>query len=160
MGFTKDTEFITGSGVIVTMSEAVKRIADFVADSDNFTIDIGTDSQTTDKTKIVTAIVCCKERKGGIFFYHSSVVDKVPVLRNRIYLETGMSVECANQLIDLFLENEMFYTISVHSDVGPNGKTRELIKEITGYVAAYGFDCKIKPNSIAASVVADKLSKY
>ena len=159
MEFTKDTEFITGSGTVVTMSEAVKRIAAFVEDSDNFTIDVGTDSQTTDKMKIVTAIVCCKERKGGIFFYHSSTIDKVALLRNRIYLETGKSVECASQLIDLFLENEMFYTISIHSDVGQNGKTRELIKEITGYVAAYGFDCKIKPNSIAASVVADKLSK-
>jgi len=159
MVFTEDTEFITGSGTIVTMSEAVEKIAAFIKDSDNFTIDIGTDSQTTDKTKFVTAIVCCKERKGGIFFYHSSTIDKVPILRNRIYMETGISVECANQLIDLFLENEMFYTISIHSDVGPNGKTRDLIKEITGYVAAYGFDCKIKPNSMAASVVADKLCK-
>jgi len=159
MGFTKDTKFITGSGTVVTMSEAVKRIAVFVEDSDNFTIDVGTDSQTTDKTKIVTAIVCCKERKGGIFFYHSSTIDKVALLRNRIYLETGMSVECANQLIDLFLDNEMFYTISIHSDVGQNGKTRELIKEITGFVSAYGFECKIKPDSIAASAVADKMSK-
>jgi len=159
MEFTKDTKFVTGSGTIVTMSEAVKRIAVFVEDSNSFTIDIGTDSQTTDKTKIVTAIVCCKERKGGIFFYHSSTVDKVALLRNRIYMETGKSVECANQLIDLFLENEMFYTISIHSDVGLNGKTRELISEITGFVAAYGYDCKIKPNSIAASTVADKLSK-
>jgi len=159
MEFTKDTKFITGSGISVTMSEAVERIAMFIEDSENFTIDVGTDSQTTDKTKIVTAIVCCKERKGGIFFYHSSIIDKVALLRNRIYLETGKSVECANQLIDLFLDNEMFYTVSIHSDVGQIGKTRELIKEITGYVAAYGYDCKIKPDSIAASVVADKLSK-
>lgn len=159
MIFTKDTEFITGSGAIVTMAEAVKRIAAFVEDSDNFTIDIGTDSHTADSTKMVTAIVCCKERKGGIFFYHSATFEKMPTLRNKIYAETGISIECANQLIDLFLENEMFYTISIHSDVGTGGKTRELIKEITGYVTAYGYDCKIKPNSIAASVVADRLTK-
>jgi len=157
--FTKDTEFITGSGAVVTMTEAVMRIAAFIKDSDSFTIDIGTDSHTTELTKMVTAIVCCKERKGGIFFYHSTVFEKMPTLRSRIYAETGISVDCANQLIDLFLENEMYYTVSIHSDVGPGGKTRELIKEITGYVAAYGFDCKIKPYSIAASVVADRLTK-
>ena len=33
------------------------------------------------------------------------------------------------------------------------------LKEIIGYVAAYRFDNKIMPNSIAAIVVADKLSK-
>jgi len=56
MEFTIDTEFFTGSGAIITMSEAVKRIAVFIEDSDSFTIDVGTDSQTSDKSWRI----CCR----------------------------------------------------------------------------------------------------
>jgi predicted RNase H-related nuclease YkuK (DUF458 family) len=44
----------------------------------------------------------------------------------------------------------------IHADVGEYGKTREMVKEVTGLIRANGFEPKIKPLSFAASVVADR----
>jgi predicted RNase H-related nuclease YkuK (DUF458 family) len=41
-------------------------------------------------------------------------------------------------------------------DVGRNGRTRELIDEVVGMIMASGFPVKTKPDSYAASCVADK----
>ena len=41
-------------------------------------------------------------------------------------------------------------------DVGMNGPTKDLIREISGFVRAYGFIVCIKPESYAASSVADR----
>lgn len=49
--------------------------------------------------------------------------------------------------------------ITIHSDIGVNGPTNKLINEIVGWITASGFDCEIKPQSFAASSVANKLSK-
>ena len=44
----------------------------------------------------------------------------------------------------------------IHADVGENGITREMIKEVVGLIRGNGFEPKIKPESFAASVVADR----
>ena len=46
----------------------------------------------------------------------------------------------------------------IHADVGENGKTRDMIKEVTGLIKGNGFEPKIKPESFAASSVADRFS--
>ena len=49
--------------------------------------------------------------------------------------------------------------IIIHSDIVVNNTTNKLINEIVGWITASGFDCEIKPQSFAASSVANKLSK-
>ena len=44
----------------------------------------------------------------------------------------------------------------IHADVGENGGTREMIKEVVGLIRGNGFEPKIKPDSFVASGVADK----
>ena len=44
----------------------------------------------------------------------------------------------------------------IHADVGHNGDTREMIKEVVGLIRGNGFEPKIKPESFVASGVADK----
>jgi predicted RNase H-related nuclease YkuK (DUF458 family) len=44
----------------------------------------------------------------------------------------------------------------IHADVGEQGKTKEMVKEVTGLIRANGFEPKIKPESFAASVIADR----
>ncbi len=44
----------------------------------------------------------------------------------------------------------------IHADVGEQGKTKEMVKEVTGLIRANGFEPRIKPMSFAASVVADR----
>ena len=58
-----------------------------------------------------------------------------------------------------------FYEISrralIRDDAGNsrNGKTRELIPELVGWIKACGYDCSVKPDSFVASTIADRLSK-
>ena len=49
--------------------------------------------------------------------------------------------------------------LSIHLDIGQNGPTKDLIKELEGWIKAVGYDYEIKPDSYAASFVADKYSK-
>ena len=44
----------------------------------------------------------------------------------------------------------------IHADVGEHGKTKEMVKEVTGLIKGHGFEPMIKPLSFAASVVADR----
>ena len=156
--FTEETQFRAGNGELVTLKEVVARINEYVKDYE-YAIEVGTDSQTNDKTKFVTAIVVRRVGRGGIFFYHGNTQPKIHTLRERIHAETQLSVDLANLVIDLFLDSGEMHEIEIHCDVGEYGKTRSLIREVTGYVTAMGFDCKVKPDSYAASSIADKFSK-
>jgi hypothetical protein len=46
----------------------------------------------------------------------------------------------------------------IHADIGENGQTRDMIKELTGMIIGNGFEPKIKPESYVASSLADKYS--
>ena len=63
----------------------------------------------------------------------------------------------SDKYADLYLNcNFVIHVDAGHSD---RGKTKTLIPELIGWIKASGFDCVVKPNSFAASSVADKLSK-
>jgi hypothetical protein len=156
---TPATKFLSGSGEWVSLSDMVTRINLFLGDIEEYSLEVGTDSQTNGQTKFVTAIVVHKSGKGGIFFYHPHITKKIHVLSERIYTETALSINCATLLLEMFLEMDILREITIHCDVGSKGKTRELIREIVGYVTASGFDCKIKPEATTACTVADKFSK-
>ncbi|MCR5685310.1 MAG: ribonuclease H-like YkuK family protein, partial [Lachnospiraceae bacterium] len=66
------------------------------------------------------------------------------------------------------LESEKVYeelytktTFTIHVDAGksPDGKTKELIPAIVGWIKSQGFECEIKPDSFVASSIADRISK-
>ena len=131
-----------------------------------FNIVIGTDSQNFDNTKIVSVVVVTCEGHGGIFFYEITKHKKIEDIRSKLFIETNLSIKIANKLLS-YLENDSYQDVylnsnfSIHVDAGlsDNGKTKSMIAELVGWVKSSGFDCEIKPNSYAASSVADKLSK-
>lgn len=49
--------------------------------------------------------------------------------------------------------------LEIHLDIGMNGPTRDLIKEMVGRVSGLGFTVKIKPCSTAASSLANRYTK-
>ena len=49
--------------------------------------------------------------------------------------------------------------IEIHLDVGEDGETKALIKDLVGWVTQSGYEAKIKPNSFGASKVADRFTK-
>ncbi|MBQ1294282.1 MAG: hypothetical protein IIY21_09600, partial [Clostridiales bacterium] len=50
-------------------------------------------------------------------------------------------------------------SFQIHCDIGRSGKTNVLIKEVVSWVTSQGYVCLIKPDSYAASGIADKYSK-
>ncbi len=124
-------------------------------------ITIGCDSQNFDQTKRVIVIAVHKVGKGGFFFYEIDRIKRLNDLRTKIYHETYECLEMAKKVSEAFIETEEGKNIDVvvHVDIGHGGPTSKMIKEIVGWVESLGFPCVIKPDSYAASWIANKLSK-
>ena len=101
--------------------------------------------------------------RGGFFFYDCEYVSLIKSLHDKLVTETLKSIETAYALLMELKKSNMEIIreqkITIHSDIGVNGPTNKLINEIVGWITASGFDCEIKPQSFAASSVANKLSK-
>ena len=158
----------------VTYSEMIKVIADYIRANPNaeYDITVGTDSQNHKMTRMVEVVAVCRIGDGGIFFFRREDIPKIRVLKEKIVEETNRSIENATGFIDALQEellednidldimfDEDRLTFAVHADIGRRGKTKELIKEICAWIEASGFEARIKPDSYAASGVANMLSK-
>lgn len=155
----------------ITFEEIPGKLLEFyernVEGGESMEITIGTDSQNrTGYTKIVSVISIICKGNGGIFFHQTEYVDIIFSVREKLERETNRSLEIAQELIG-FLEGKKFQKlynncpISIHIDAGnaPQGKTKDLIQGLVGWVHGMGYDCEIKPNSYAASSIADRISK-
>lgn len=164
-------KFFRSSGKIISGAEVIKIVADYIRAEPEaaYEFTIGTDSQTfADNTKIVEVIAVRRTGRGGIFFYNPNRIPRVQTLREKIYEETSRSLQIADGLlidVECILEDEginideLNIKLQIHCDIGKNGKTSELIKEIVGWVTASGYECLIKPESYTANSIADKYSK-
>jgi hypothetical protein len=128
---------------------------------EDFVVTIGTDSQTYSRTRVITVIAIHRVGKGGFFFYTAEHLKPIDNLRIKVYNETYRSIETAKRLNEHLFNKGLDYDIIVHLDIGRSkkGKTAELIAELMGWVKGEGFESEIKPNSYAASCIADRLSK-
>jgi predicted RNase H-related nuclease YkuK (DUF458 family) len=130
------------------------------APEDAYRIIIGTDSHTRHDTVLVTAIVVHHMGKGGRYYVHRSRRRMIKSLRQKIFYETSTSLAVASRLtetLDKFGVVDL--DIQIHIDVGRQGETKELIREIVGMVTGSGYRAAIKPESFGASTVADKYTK-
>ncbi len=156
----------------VDIEGAAKGLLDFYKRTEQFDelfeITIGTDSQTFSKeTKVVSVIAAHREHHGGIFFYETTNIDKLTDIRRKLTEETMRSLNTATALTEA-LEKDGKYDklredslISIHVDAGwsDKGKTKELIPGLIGWIKACGYCAEVKPDSYAASSIADKISK-
>lgn len=155
----------------VTIEEAAYIINEYYKKSSEyntaFNIIIGTDSQNHSDTKVVVVIVAQREGHGGIYFYDVEHISRIQDVRQKLNYETQKSLACADKLIETLESNEnysdMFLnsSFSIHVDAGHSnlGKTKELIPSLVGWIKSCGYDCSVKPDSFAASSVANKISK-
>jgi hypothetical protein len=127
-----------------------------------FKLIIGSDSQTSNlSTCFVTAVIVHRVGKGARYYYCKRKRSKITSLRQRIFYETSMSLETAGKITQkLAGTGHEELNVEIHIDIGPNGETKKLIREITGMVSGSGYNLKIKPDSCGASKVADKYTKY
>ena len=129
----------------------------------DFTIYIGTDSQTHSDTKIVSVMVIYEHKRGGFSFFTIDWTDRYTVdrLSEKITDETQRSIDLANRTLLYMLENDVDVEVCVHADVGKgkHSKTKDMINWVVAMVEAEGFRAYVKPESWAASSVADRISK-
>lgn len=121
---------------------------------------VGTDSQTRETTCFVSAIILHRVGKGARYYYSRINHRKIASLRQRVFYETSMSLEMADHLTGYLASlGREDLKVEIHLDIGNNGDTRDLIKEIVGMVMGSGFDAKIKPFACGATKVADRYTK-
>lgn len=129
-----------------------------------YAIYIGSDSQNTYYTKMVTVIAVHKLGRGGQYFYKISKYDKIKDIRRKLYTETQLSLDMTERLFEEFHNINFDYTrtnlaLTLHVDAGFNGPSSQVIPGIVGYVKSLGFDVEVKPESVAACCIADRISK-
>lgn len=134
-------------------------------DFGGFNVIIGTDSQNFSDTKMVSAIVMQCEGHGGIYFYKVERIPRIQDVRQKLNFETQASLQYADELLKIMAEtNEELFesiTFSIHIDAGKSdkGKTKELIPSLVGWIHSCGYECAVKPDSFAASTIANRISK-
>lgn len=159
------TKFQNASHEKQTLDEVLNKIIAFVREIPEleYRLSIGTDSMTYKDTHFVLAIVLHRVGHGGIYFYKRFDHPGIRDLRTKLYTETQLSIETADLLVSNLLDKDEKIldkiNLSIHLDIGTSGPTKDLIKELEGWVTAVGYDYEIKPNSYAASFVADRYSK-
>lgn len=158
-----DNMFFNSSvGMKLSPEQVSREIVGFMlADANReYKITIGTDSEKDpDNTAdFVTAIVVHRVGNGGRYFWRRITgPTKYPTLRHRITQEVLMSLEIAKDFLEVMKHaNAPKYDFEIHVDVGENGATKSLIQELVGMIRANNFEVRTKPESYAASKVADR----
>jgi predicted RNase H-related nuclease YkuK (DUF458 family) len=149
----------------LTVEQSILDIADFINQEPEkfYRVVIGSDSQAKrvngrEEIDFVTALIVHRTGSGARYFWRKEKVARKPVLREKIYTETQMSLSAAREIVPLLRDkiSPSKYDFEIHIDVGPLGPTRDMIKEVVGMVQGNGFKAKTKPDSWGASSVADK----
>ncbi len=146
----------------MTFDQVFKDIVEYIHDDSKikYKLIVGTDSQLREDVCYVTAILILREGKGGRFYYSKEREKTKLSLKQRIFYETSKSLIVAAKLAEKLTVNGLAeLDIEIHLDVGEQGQTKEIIKEVVGMVVGSGFDARIKPDSYGASKVADKYTK-
>ena len=154
--------FISPSKGKMSFDDTFKDIVGYMQEMPgvSYRLIIGTDSQLREEACFVTAIVIHRVGKGGRYYYTKENEKMGRSLKQRIFLEAAKSLGVASQLAERLAQNGYGdLNVEIHLDIGRNGETRDLIREIVGMVTGTGFEAKIKPDAYGATKVADKHSK-
>ncbi len=155
-------EFVSPTFGPLSFEDMFAKIIEYMAEGsgDTFNLIIGTDSFLSTETLFVSAVIVHRVGHGGRYFYKKILRKKIDNMRQRIFYEATMSVELASVVMDKLNENGFKkLPVEIHLDIGTNGDTREIIKEVVGMVTGSGYAAVTKPDSYGASKVADRHSK-
>ena len=151
----------------LSLPEVLEEMAAYMEEMPHrqYEVIVGCDSSATADPMFPVVIVVLRKQQGGRFFlrrvhYPSRIF---PNRKQRILEEVMLSCQLALWLREHFalvaLEHGLKYDFQyIHADIGEKGITRDMIKEVTGLIRGNGFEPKIKPESFAASSVADRYS--
>lgn len=156
----------------LSADDAIKEMINYMKEKPDkyYEVIVGCDSSSGIDPHFPIAVAILRIGEGGRFFlrkvvYSSSMNKKFIFWKNRILEEVLLSCELALSLREDLkkktesLGSNLNYQFRyIHADIGENGKTKDMIKELTGLIRGNGFEPKIKPESYVASIVADRYS--
>jgi len=136
-----------------------------------YDIIVGCDSSPGEEPHFPVVVAILRVGEGGRFFlkrikYPSPMNKKFVNWKNRILEEVLLSCDLAlflredfkKKIQDANDKNLNYQFRYIHADIGENGQTKDMVKELTGLIRGNGFEPKIKPEAYVASVVADRYS--
>ena len=159
---TTQPTFLSPTFGKMTLAESCQSIFKYMSEEPKFSysIMIGTDSEGFGEVDFVTALMVHRIGRGGRCFITKTKVPNIVELRQKIYQEATLSLEITQLVVKelkKFLSEEyLFKGLEIHVDIGENGPTRDMIKEVVGMVKGSGYTVRIKPESYCASCVADR----
>ena len=158
---SNDILFNSSFGLKLSAEAVVKELIRFMrADEQRrYKIVIGTDSEKYDggMADFVTAVVVHRVGNGGRYFWRRIGMAIIHTLRDRIIQEVLFSIDVAKEvLVHLKTLEAPAFDFEIHADIGENGETKSMIQEVVGMIRAYNFEARTKPESYAASKVADR----
>ena len=153
----------------LSLPEVLEEIVAYMQEKSHkyYEVIVGCDSSATEDPTFPVVIVVLRKGEGGRFFLrriHYPAPRKFYNRHERILEEVLLSCQLALWLRENFgaraaKETDLRYNFQyIHADIGENGITKDMIKEVTGLIRGNGFEPKIKPYSFAASTVADRYS--
>ncbi len=154
--------FVSPTHGVLTFDQVFEDITSYVNEDPEATyrLIVGTDSRAREEITFVTAVVAHRVGKGARYYYEKRKHKPLGSLRQRIYYETALSLDLGSKIAARLARDGLSNVdLEIHLDVGQEGATRSMIREVVGMVTGSGFDAKIKPESYGASSVADKYTK-
>jgi len=153
----------------LTADQVIDEVVDYMRQNPEkfYDVIVGCDSSSGENPDFPVAVVVLKKGEGGRFF-----LKKINYQNKRFYNWHQRVLEEVLLSCDLalFLKEKLVNKINssnldlnyqcryIHADVGENGQTRDMIKEVVGLIKGNGFEPKIKPEAYVASCVADRYS--
>ncbi|ARU60964.1 hypothetical protein CBW65_07610 [Tumebacillus avium] len=157
-------DFVNPTKGKLTLALVAQDLLDYIAEEpqEDYKIIIGSDSQNKEsrlKTTFVTALIVHRVGKGARYYFHRRSRPMVRNMRQRMFTEASLSLMLCGELRELLHDQQLVQNLEVHLDVGQNGATEPLIKELVGWVEGSGYEARIKPDSFVASKVADRYTR-
>ncbi len=165
-----DGHFYNPSVGRLPFEQVMDEIIDYMGlDSEKFyDIIIGCDSSSEENPVFPLVIAVLKTGEGGRFFlkkikFPIETNKKFKFWKNRVIQEVLLACELAcffrqefEKRISSVKQNFNYQIRYIHADIGEKGKTRDMVKDLTGLIISNGFEPKIKPEAYIATVIADK----
>jgi predicted RNase H-related nuclease YkuK (DUF458 family) len=153
----------------ITVEKVMEEIMGYIKEKPDrlYDIIVGCDSPSSEEPHFPVVVVVLRKGEGGRFFIkrvkYSSRERLFANWKLRILEEVMLSCQLALFLRENFekkvktLPDFPIYEFRyIHADIGENGATKDMIREVIGLIRGNGFEPKIKPESFVASTVADR----
>ncbi len=130
-----------------------------IADGNEISICIGTDSQMHAATaEFATVVVFLRKKRGGfIYVLKEDISFYKGSLKQRMMDEVSRSIAVAYPLCPILERYDI--PMEVHADINtdPHFDSNIALKEAMGYILGMGFQFKAKPDAFASSNCANKV---